>query len=206
MARTNRGRARNKNAVSNVRIVDQYAGSDGAHMDRILASLQNSHSQVRLNLKDTFTLSTSATATVSGIIAGSQVRLFDDFVSVANQFETFRVAGFRFDVYDINPSLVAVGVFSTFHDNYLTSAQPSFTFSSTVDGADSQLVPPGTGKVSFTWMAHGTSENDFLTTISTTASEQLDYGGLRYFISQNSTVAAKYQVVVNAIVDFRGRT
>ncbi len=192
--------------MTNVRVVDQYAGSDGAHMDRILSSLQNSHSQVRLNLKDTFTLNTSTTATVSGILAGSQVRLFDDYIALAAQFETFRVAGFRFDVYDINPSLVAVGVFSTFHDNYLTSAQPAFSFSAVVDGADSQLIPPGTGKASFTWMAHGTSENDFLTTVSSTPSEQIDFGGLRYFIAQNSAAAAKYQIVVNAIVDFRGRT
>jgi len=191
-----------KNEVANVRVVDQYSGTDGARVDRIISQLQNSHSQIRLLCTDSFAIN-SSTVDVNGNLAGSQIRLFDEFTTISTQFETFRIAAVRYDVYDINPSNVVTGAFSTFHDVATTGNQLAFTFPSVIDGPDSQIVPPGTGKISFTWVAHGTAENQFLSDDSN-AAQQLDFGGLRYSILAAST-AIKYRIVVKAVVDFRGR-
>lgn len=194
------------NRVQNVRVLDDYAGGDGAKMDRIMASLQNSHSQVRIMCNDSFTLSTTTAAGgVTGIFAGSQVRIFDDFTSMAAQFETFRVTMIRFDVYDINPAISAANAFGTFHDVYTTAGQPTFALATVLDSPDSQAIPPGTGKVSFIWRAVGTLENSFQSTNFTSAPAE-DYGGLRYAIPQAGVAGGKYLVFVKAIVDFRGRS
>jgi len=193
-----------KNTVVNVRQVDQYAGVDGAYIDRCISDLQNSHSQITLCCQDTFNID-SAASNVNGIIAGPQVAIFDEFVSIQAQFETFRIRAIKFDIYDVNPSNSSVGWFSTFHDQFSGAAQPTFTVAGVVDGPDSQLVPPGTGKLTLYWRAKGTLENGFVTDDDVGVTQPPLYsGGLRYSVGAN-TAARKFQVVVNAIVDFRGR-
>jgi len=198
--------ARNaKNRVTNVRVVDENAGSDGAYVDRCISGFQNSHSSTSLLLEDSFAVNTATTAT-NAIIGGFQVRLFDDFVSLAAQFETCRVRAIRFDLYDVNPSNnSSYAWFSTFHDTYQSSAQPVFTAANVIDGPDSLIVPPGTGKASLYWRARGTQEMSFQTTDDAGVGfPPLDFGGLRYSLSAG-TAGAKYQIVVKAVVDFRGR-
>jgi len=204
MARSNgfRRKRGNKNAVSNVRIVDPHQGLDGARMDRILGQMQNSHSQVRVICGDRRQLN-SATTDAGGTYTGADVRATDDFASLAAQFETYRISAIRFEVYDFNPANVVVAVFSTQHDvvpSNLTFTAP--TFATVIDAPDSQVVPPGTGKVVYDWFAHGTEENNFQSDVVTPIN---DYGGLRYFLNQASAVSGKYLVVVKAVVDFRGR-
>lgn len=201
MPKRNSKRARK--SVQDVRVMDDYAGQDSAKFDRVLSQLQNSHSQVTLCISDEFNIGVSTTNTNS-ILAGSQVRIFDDFISLAQQFQTFRIKRIRFDVYDINPSLVATTVWSTFHDVYTTGNQYVPTFSNVVDAPDSQVLPPGIGKATFVWTAKGTLENTFQSTQNTTPAPP-DFGGLRYSIVGQPTTGAKYMVVVKAIVDFRGR-
>lgn len=200
-----RSKKTTKNSVTNVRVVDGYGATDGAYVDRCIGELQNSHSQVTMLLQDTFALTVTST-TASGILAGPQVVLFDDWVSMAAQFETFRIRAYRFDIYDVNPSNAIVGWFSTFHDEFPGSAQPTFTVANVVDGPDSQLVPPGTGKLTLYWRAKGTDENRFVSTDTAGGGGPSTYfGGLRYSYGNSSTSAPKYQVVVKALVDFRGR-
>jgi len=198
--------ARNaKNRVTNVRVVDEYAGADGLYVDRCISSFQNSHSSTSLLLEDSFAINTAATAT-NAILAGFQVRLFDDFVSLAQQFETCRIRAYRFDIYDTNPSNTSsYAWFSSFHDSYASNSQPVFTAANVIDGPDSLIVPPGTGKASVYWRAHGTQELSFQTTDDAgVATPPLDFGGLRYSLSAG-TAGSKYQILVKAIVDFRGR-
>ena len=190
-----------KNAVQNVRVLDEFSGTDGARVDRMLSSLQNSHSQIRVLCADCYRVDTALTAS-SAIIGSSQFRLTDDFVSFASQFETFRVAAVRFDIYDVNPSNAASGFFGTFHDEYTSSTQPVFSTAAVVDSADGQIVPPGTGKLSLTWLPKGTRENDF---VAVGTSPGTDFGGLRYAVNSASAAGRKYEVYFKALIDFRGR-
>jgi len=200
--RSGKGRGTARNRIQNVRITDDYAGDDGNKVDRILSSLQNSHSQTRLLCSDSYTIAVPTAAQVNAIVAGSQVRTSDDFNSIAAQFETFRVKAIRFDIYDVNPAGLGTAFWGTFHDEYLTSAQPTFTSGDVVDSPDGQIVPPGTGKITLTWMAKGTRENDF----TTITQPSTDFGGLRYSVNAATVaVPGKYQIFWKAIVDFRGR-
>jgi len=189
--------------VQNVRVMDDYAGQDATKFDRVQSQLQNSHSQVTLLLSDEFNIAASNTA-INGILAGSQIRVFDDYQSLAAQFQTFRIKRIRFDIYDINPAVPSGAVWSTFHDVNTTSNQYVPTFGQVVDAPDAQIVPPGTGKLSLYWTSKGTAENSFQSTASTTPAP-IDYGGLRYSIPPGQVTAGKFAVVVKAVVDFRGR-
>jgi hypothetical protein len=204
MARSNgkRGAKRNKNEVSNVRVVDPHQGLDGARMDRILGQMQNSHSQIRVICGESRQLN-SATTGAGGTVSGVDVRTWDDFQSFSAQFETYRIAAIRFEVYDFNPANVVVAVFSTQHDvvpSPLSLTAP--TFANVIDGPDSQVVPPGSGKVVFDWFAHGSAENEFQ---SDTVNPINDYGGLRFYLNQAAAASGKYLIVSKAVVDFRGR-
>jgi hypothetical protein len=202
--RSNRSRG-GKNAISNVRIVDQNAGSDGTYIDRCIDTMQNSHSQITILCQDTFAIG-FGTSVNNGILAGPQIALFDEFASMAAQFETFRIRAIRYDIYDVNPSSAVVGFFSTFHDQFAASVQPVFSQANVIDGPDSQTVPPGIGKVSLYWRAHGVLENQFVTSDQGGINLPIQYfGGLRYSIAAGASIQPRYQVVVKALVDFRGR-
>ncbi len=109
---------RSKNTVQNVRVVDPDAGNDSAYIERCIAGLQNSESTITVLCNDTLTLATSnaANGLVAGTITASQVRGTDDFISMMEQFNMYRIRAVRFDIYDINQSVAATNVFSTFHD------------------------------------------------------------------------------------------
>lgn len=191
--------SRNPAATTNVRVVDEFSGSDGAKVDRILSSLQNSHSQTRLLCSDCYTVGLTTSAQNANI-SSSQVRLSDDFASIAAQFETFRIKAIRFDIYDVQPAAVGTAFFGTFHDEFSTTTQPVFAAADVVDSPDGQIVPPGSGKITLTWMAKGTRENDFVNI------NGADFGGLRYSVgAAPAAVANKYQIYWKAVVDFRGR-
>lgn len=199
------GRGGGKQRIQNVRVVDDYAGSDGVKMDRVLSELQNSHSQVRILAADSFTLSTGTTGGLPGSFTGITIRNTDDFASLRQQFETYRITMIRFDVYDINAAVPTVGYFSTFHDVTPNSSAITWTLASVLDGPDSQAVPPGSGKISLVWKATGTFENQFQST-SDAQAPVVDFGGLRYYLNAAATAAPKYLVAIKAVVDFRGRT
>lgn len=204
MARRGNNKGRKQSRAQPVQVMDEYAGADGVKFDRVLTQLQNSHGQVTLCLQDAFNLSVQTTAS-NAILAASQIKVFDDFVSMASQFETYRVKRIRFDIYDINPALGNAAFWSTFHDQYTSATQYVPSQAAVVDGTDSQMIAPGTGKISLFWTAKGTLENGFQNTTTPTGTNIYDYGGLRYSIPAGGAVNSKYYVVVKAIVDFRGR-
>jgi hypothetical protein len=199
-------KASRKNEITNVRVIDEYAGNDGARVDRILAQLQNSHSQIRVLCSDTFNQNTQSAAYVS-TFSGSTVRATDDFISFGQQFETYRILAIRFDVYDIAPNNATPVFLSTWHDEILYNATASFTQANVLDAPDSQVVAPGTGKSILTWFAHGTFENNFQS--DEAASGPLDFGGIRVAAGPGASGftanAPKLQIIMKAVVDFRGR-
>lgn len=192
-----------KNRVMNVRIQDPYAGGDASYIDRCIIQQQNSHEATVAICSSTFTVSTATTATTN-YYSGLTVRNSDDFTSFTGQFETYRIRGIRFDVYDINPAVSSGNMWSTFHD--VLTAVPAYTFDQVTDGSDAQSVPPGTGKTSWYWRAKGSEENDFQSTASATSGVvPYDYGGLRVALNPAASASQKYIVNMKAIVDFRGR-
>jgi len=194
-----------RRAVQNVRIMDDYSGADGAKFDRVMSSLQNSHSQISLLCSEEYTIDVPTSLSV-GKISQSQIRVMDDFVSLAQQFQTYRIKRVRFDIYDVFPGTGPASFFSTFHDVNTTGTQYVPTIPAVIDGPDSQCVAPGTGKLTLVWTAKGVAENEFQSTTSSAPVIQ-DFGGLRYGNFGSSTaVSGKYQVFCKAIVDFRGRS
>lgn len=201
MARSN-ARHTNKNRVINVRAVDPLAGTDGAYVDRCISTLQNSHSQIRVLCNLQFQLNSSTTG-ASNYYSGLTVRNSDDFISMATQFDTFRVTAIKFEIYDINSVSGVFSVWSTFHD-VLTSV-PAYTFEQVTDGPDSKSISPGTGKEVFYWRAHGMPEMEFQSTTSPGGAPVYDFGGLRVYLNSAGGSFAKYQLIMKAVVDFRGR-
>jgi len=190
-----------KNQISNVRVVDPEDGADGATVDRMITQQQNSHSQVRVLCNATYAITLATTNTFVNY-DGTSVIGMDDFVSMVQQWETYRIKAIKVDVYDIAPNTVVQNGGSTFHDVYTTV--PSFTFDNIADGPDYRVVPPGTGKVTFHWLAKGTQENNFQSdsTVGTTSEY---FGGVRFLAGAGTAGVVKYQVVMKAVVDFRGR-
>lgn len=203
MTRRNKGSRKNK--VQNVRVMDEYSGTEGAKMERQLNHLISSESQITVLCAGTYALDVSTAAPINQIYGWAEVRATDDFISMRAQFNTYRVRSVRYDIYDINPSLSANGFFSTFHEVYNPGGVPVYSFSDVVDGPDSQLVPPGTGKARLTWTGHTTLERGFQDTTPDSDALSPDFGGLRASVFQGTTAGSKYRVVMKAIVDFRGR-
>jgi len=186
----------------NVRVTDSSAGQDGLKIDRMISSLQTSESQVRILVGDNNDFST-ATSTQVGTYEFGNVFSSDDFQSMAQQFELFRIVAFKFDISDVASNVAVANVWSTFHDDYTTV--PSFTRPNVADGPDARVISAGTGQTSLYWMAHGTTELGFQSDgVAGVAPDK--YGGLRFFIGADpSGPRLKYSVAVHAVVDFRGR-
>lgn len=199
-------RGKNKNTIQNVRVVDQDAGGDSAYVERCISAMVGGESTITVLCNDTFTLSTgsSSSGLVAGLFTATNIRGTDDFNSMMGQFNLYRIRAVRFDVYDINQTIAATNAFSTIHDVVpFDGAYAPPPLAQVVDGPDSKNVTPGAGRASFFWRAKGTLENQFQAGDSVGAPE--DFGGLRWAFFSPTISAAKYQVIVRAVVDFRGR-
>lgn len=181
-----------------VTLVDEYSGGDGAYVDRCIAQFQNTHSQVSIMCSDSNAVNLG-TSIPNSQESFSNIVATDEFISMAAQFNTFRVRAIRFDVYDINPALSAPNFWSTYH---IDGGNPPETLANILDRPDSQSIPPGSGKLSFTWRPKGTLENSFQAVGS-----YVDFGGLAWYVNATASgTVQKYTVVLKAIVDFRGRS
>lgn len=191
-------RASAKNAVTNVRVVDKDANTDGLYIDRVIGQLFTSESQI--TVLATSSISFIGGASGQGYTVGYNYAITtDEFTAMASQFETYRVRAVRFDVYDLAPTVLGPVAWSTYHD--VTVPSPTWSFDQVVDGADSKLIPVGEGKATFYWRAHGTTELGWQSTVATTTT---NYGGLRAFFPAG-TQGKTFQVVAKWIMDFRGR-
>jgi len=189
--------------IQDVRIADSTAGSDGAKIDRMISQLQNTESQVRVLCGDIIDVNPTTTST-STVYGFPSIIATDDFQSLAQQYETYRITAIKFDVYDINPTSVVQNVWSTFH-NDTVGPSPAYTRVQVIDGPDSRVISSGEGHATFYWRAHGTEENRFQG-INTAATSQFYFGGLRFnTFASAQAVNQKYEVIVHAVVDFRGR-
>lgn len=192
-----------KNDILNVRIADSAAGSDGLRVERQIAAIKTSESQTRVLIGDLFDLGIPTTADTSSSWTFDSMLATDDFASLSQQYNLFRIVAIKFDIYDTNPNVSAYNAWGVWHDNYEGSAL-AYTRANIADLPDSRVISGGTGQTTLYWVAHGASENEFqASTTSGTAVRK--FGGLKYYIGLAGTAAPKYSVQVHAIVDFRGR-
>jgi len=192
-----------KNRILNVRIADSAAGTDGLHVDRQISAIKESESQTRVLIGDVFDIGVPTTTDVSTTYGFSNIVATDDFQSVAQQYNTFRVTSIKFDIFDTNPNVSAYNAWGVFHDNYEGSPL-AFTRANIADLPDSRVLSGGTGQTTLYWVAHGPLENQFngATTVGSTVQQ---FGGLKYYVGVGGSAVPKYTVQVHAVVDFRGR-
>jgi hypothetical protein len=193
----------NKSRISNVRIVDSAAGVDGLRTDRQISAVKTSESQMRIVVGDSRDLGTSTSDTL-GTYSFDDIFGTDDFVSMAQQFNLFRIVSIKFEIFDINSTVAVFNTWGVWHDNY-EGTIPTYTRANIADLPDSRVLSNGTGQTVLYWNAHGTAEQQFQAA-STAGSVAQRYGGLRYFFSPVASAnIAKYTIQMHAVVDFRGR-
>lgn len=204
MARTGKGRTvRGKGRITDVRMVDSAAGRDGPMVDRMISAVKETESQVRIIIGDVLDVFTATTGGVNGTYDFNALMSGDEWSSMIQQFNLFRVRAIKFDIVDVNPSQPVLNTFGTFHDNTMGTVVP-YTRANIADLPDSRVLSGGTGQTTLYWVAHGTTEMGFQAATSLgTPSEY--YGGLKYFLGQTTTATPKYTITVHAVVDFRGR-
>lgn len=192
-----RGTTKGKNTIQNVRVVDKDEGTDDIVLQRIIQAYKVSEGQIRVVCGVRNEIATSNTVT-PGTISFLDLVGSDDFISFAQQYVEFRVRGIRFDVYDVNPSSApTINYWATYHTVDSTVAS---TIEDIMDRPDCRSVPPGEGRISLAWLAHGIPEMAF----QNTGSYQR-LGGLVFNTQSTSTVSPKYTIMAKFVVDFRGR-
>lgn len=197
MARNSNSK-RSKNSISNVRVVSDDEGTEGLRVEKMLNAVKESKSQVRLVCGYQFSVGITTSA-ATGVSSFPSISTSDEFIDLAKQFNTARVRAIRFDVYDLNPNVSITNFFSTYHQ--VTNTGVPQNLESVVDRPDSKSVAPGTGRQTFYWVANGPAEMEFMT-----VSQLDDFGGLSFHVGGGTATPGKYQVIVKAIVDFRGRS
>jgi len=203
MARSNRrGKVSRRNRITNVRLADASAGPEGLRVDRMIQAVQQSESQIRCLVGDIVDLSATTTGGV-GFYDINNLLGTDEFNSLIQQWQTYRVTAIKYDIYDVNSGVAVLNNWSTFHDDY-NGSPAAQTRANVADGPDSRTLSVGAGQTTLYWVAHGVEENRFQADSTSGAAAQR-FGGLRYYIGSAGAVTTKYQLVVHAVVDFRGR-
>lgn len=197
MARNSNSK-RTKNLVQNVRVVDPDEGTDDLVVQRLLSAYNVSEGQIRVVCNYNTTLVPSGVTT--GIVAYGEAIATDDFTSIAQQYQEFRIRAIQFRIYDLQPNSAAtINYWSTFHQ---VGGDVPVGLQDVVDRPDSRVVSPGDGRAMLAWVAHGIPEMAF----QSTALSPSGLGGLSYYISPSNTITgAKYSIVAKFVVDFRGR-
>lgn len=204
MARnSNSKRSNNRNRITNVRITDPSAGEDQLRIDRQMSAVKTSESQTRLLIGDIVDVPT-ATTDLNGTFGFDNIFGSDEFLSMVQQYNLFRIKSIKFDIFDVNPNAPVNNQWGVWHDNY-ESAAPAYTRFNVADLPDSRVLSAGVGQTTLYWSAHGSAENQFQASYSTGSPSQ-KFGGLKYFVSASPNPgASKYMIQVHTIVDFRGR-
>lgn len=202
MARNNKGRRGGNQRILNVRVADSAAGQDGLKVDRQISAVKTSESQMRVAIGDLIDIGIPTTD-VSASYGFEFLLGTDDFASLSQQFNLFRIVSIKYEIFDLNPNQAAYNNWGIWHDNYTAPTASLYTRANIVDLPDSRVLSGGTGQTTLYWVAHGTAETQFQSTITSGTTIQ-KYGGLKYWIGAG-TANAKYSVQCHAIVDFRGR-
>jgi len=196
-------RAVAKNRIMNVRVTDPASGLDGVRVERTIAAVKESESQTRIVIGDAVDLPTSSTVEVSGSYSFDNIFATDDYASMIQQYNLFRIRYIKFDIIDVNSGAAVVNTWGTWHDNY-EGTVPVYSRQNINDLPDARVMSAGTGQFTLYWAAHGVAENQFQAA-STAGSPAQRFGGLKYFYSTSAVAGAKYVLNVHAVVDFRGR-
>ncbi len=196
MARRRGNRSGPRNRVVQTR---RDGDTGAARVDRLISSQRFNESACLVLCKTSFTVNSLTTGGNVQSWSFPELAATDDFVSMAQQFNTFKVKAIKFQVWPTNPTVQARTVFSTVHVNGSIPASYN-SEASVVDAPDSMYLVPGAEPRELYWQARGTAENDFQQ-----VSSYSDYGGFRAYTDQTSTAAYVCTVVVNAAVVFRGR-
>lgn len=186
-------------AISNVRVVPDGEGNRAEKINRMIVAVKESQGQTRVVCR---TVLSQGVASGDAVVTfnNNQLRATDDFVSLAQQYATCKVAGMRFDIFDQDPSAVALAQWGTYHS--YAGITPPATQSDVVDLSDATEVAPGTGKLTLYWYPSGPTENGWYSVGDST----YNFGGLAGFIpSSPSTPGVKYSIMLTYIVDFRAR-
>jgi hypothetical protein len=197
MARRRNGKRMGKRVVQ----VREDGDSMAAKIDRTISGFRMSESTTTIVVKTSFDLVTGTTV-VSTTFTFPDLVLTDDFISFAQQYNTFKVKSMRFDVFHTNPASTAPVAVSTLHCNF--SGQPPTTWlneSAVVDGPDSMYIEAGSKKQTFYWNAKGTAELEYqdVNTFN-------NHGGLRCLLRATTPAGVTAGiVVVSAVITFRGR-
>lgn len=187
----------------NVRIADNAAGEDGLRVDRQITALKASESQTRVLIGDVLDVGIPTTTDSSGSIGFEQIISSDDFQSITQQYNLFRVVAIKFEIFDTNPNVSAYNSWGVYHDNY-EGSPIAFTRANIADLPDSRVLSGGTGQTCLYWVAHGPLELQFNGATSLGSVVQ-KYGGLKYFVGVGGSAVPKYTIQWHAVVDFRGR-
>lgn len=187
----------------NVRIADNAAGEDGLRVDRQITALKMSESQTRVLIGDVLDVGIPTTTDSSGSIGFEQIISSDDFQSITQQYNLFRVVAIKFEIFDTNPNVSAYNSWGVYHDNY-EGSPIAFTRANIADLPDSRVLSGGTGQTCLYWVAHGPLELQFNGATSLGSVVQ-KYGGLKYFVGVGGSAVPKYTIQWHAVVDFRGR-
>jgi hypothetical protein len=151
--------------------------------------------------KTSFVLQGATTAATSYDWTYPQVAATDEFVSMAQQFNLFKIRGMKFEIFHTNPTVSNRAAVSTVHAS-TTGALPSTwtTLEGVIDAPDSRFIIPGSEKQDLYWNASGSAEQEFQDVNTFT-----NHGGFRGYVDQTATVVQLATVVATAVVVFRGR-
>jgi len=198
--RRNNGRRSRKAATSTVIQSRDDGDKSAAQIDRMISHFRAQESMTTILAKTQFDISAVTTATGYSF-SFPELMGTDDVATMAQQYNTFKVKAYRFEVFHTNPTVIVPFVVSTWHGNFV--GQPPSTWlaeGSVVDAPDSKYSEPGSKEQKFYWNARGTDENSFQD-INTFA----NYGGIRYFVRAAGTTTYLATVIVTAEIVFRGR-
>jgi hypothetical protein len=195
-------RKRNNNRRTRKIVQVREDGDQGAaRIDRTIASMRGQESSTVVLCKSSFRVTADTVAPLTTDWSYPQIAGTDDFISLAQQFNEFKVKFMKFEVYHTNPSATANTVVSTVHGIFTGGIPTAYqTEASVVDAPDSKYIQPGSEVQKFYWNASGTPENNYQS-----VSSFQNYGGYRSYTDQVTTSQLVCTVIATACVVFRGR-
>jgi hypothetical protein len=181
-------------------IIQSDSDEFSAKIDRQIAHMRSSQSTVRVLCKTFATISTLNSGPLASAYDFFTLAATDDFVSLAQQYNLFRVVGCKLEVFHTNTNVLAPIVISSYHTNG-SPLSVQITEESVVDAPDSKFLNTSGDKQNWYWQPRGFVEQSFQDVASFG-----NFGGFRYF-SENSGVNNNNvaKSIITWIVDFRGR-
>lgn len=196
MARGNRrsGKGGNRRII-NTRIVPDGEGNRAEKVNRMISAVKESQSIVQVCVGEDFELNNATL----GIFSFGRLRATDEFSSFADQYETYKVAGMRFDIFDEAPGNYSRSIFGTYHGT--GGGTPPASYAEVVDLPDANHVAPGTGKLTLYWYPSGPTENGWYNVSDAT----IDFGGLAAAVGTPAVATPKFNCRIIYVVHFRAR-